>query len=802
MANKIDKATIDWLRGTYTKYEGQIKHQQTIDSKSAETVPAGRVLPQSIANKLDHGLYTHQAEAIESLRDGENVTIATPTSSGKTWVYTLYFALKKQREKDTRALFLYPTKALSADQEKAINDLLDDVGVDSVAETYDGDTKKGRKPKIRENRDVIISNFAAINYYLNDHTKWADLYDNIDLVVIDESHSYTGVQGMHVSWILRRLRRIIQHYGSNPQFVCSSATIGNPKEHSKKLVGEDFSVIETDGSPRGEREIAFWKPPETDVEETDDDEQQVSATTEVANVATHLGLHDVQTLSFLRSRQGCEVATKRGKRYASRSNTSGYAEIKPYHAALNKETRKEIENRLKQGEIDTVCSTNALELGIDIGSVDATVLGGYPGTRQSFWQQAGRSGRGTDDALSIFVTKNNAMDEYILNNPGFLLEDDVEDAVVSIENNSVYAKHILCASNEIPITESDTELLGPTDRLRSAINMWNAAGKITGTLSTAARYAGSPRPQSDISLYSTTDIEYDVRCSGAGNIDIEPIQKERAYRDFHPGALFLHDGVEYEVLRIEEDRRQPYIDVERVHTNERTITLNDKSIRDIESNREINLGNGFELHAGMGTVVINYDQYRRVPIYEDDESDDSTLHSIDLPPINLRTQMMWVKMPVDMQEQTMNRIPQTDQIEQPDSTNILSDMDDEEWTFSGGLHGAEHGMIKMAPLELRLDNSDMGGLSTPHHPEVGSPVWFIHDGVEGGVGFSHSVFDNFEDIAKKTKKRVNNCDCGDPTGCPSCLMSSQCGNDNEPLHKKATTTILDTLTEQYKNRQS
>lgn len=797
MTDPIQKINTDWLRDSYPEYEGQIKHQQTIQSKNADTVPASESLPQNIADSLDHGLYSHQAEAIELLRDGENITIATPTSSGKTWVYTLYYALKKQRNPDTRALFLYPTKALSADQEKAINDLLDKVGVDAIAETYDGDTQQKRKPKIRDNRDIIISNFAGINYYLNDHTKWGELYNNIDLVVIDESHSYTGVQGMHVSWILRRLRRVINHYGADPQFVCSSATIGNPREHSEKLVGEDFSIIDSDGSPRGKREIAFWEPPETDVEETEDDEQRISATTEIANVATHLGLNDIQTLSFLRSRQGCEVATKRGKRFASQSDHSGYADLNPYHAALNKQTRKKIENDLKDGQLDVVYSTNALELGIDIGSVDATVLGGYPGTRQSFWQQAGRSGRGTADALSVFITRDRAMDKYILDNPSFLLEDDVEDAVVSLENNSVYAKHILCAANEIPITQSDVGLLGSRDRLESAIEMWNAAGQITGSLSTAAQYAGPPRPQSQISLYSTTDIEYDVRCKGANSIDIEPIQKERAYRDFHPGALFLHNGIEYEVLRIEEDRRQPYIEVEQVHTNERTITLHDKSIRNIESNEEIDLGDGFVLHAGMGTVLIDYNQYRRVPIYESDESSGNTLHPIDLPPMELRTQMMWIELPSDMKQQTISNIPKEDHIQQPDDADIAGEMNDRMWTFAGGLHGGEHGMIKMAPLELRLDNSDMGGLSTPHHAEVGGPTWFIHDSVEGGVGFSHSVFHNFETVATKTLDRVENCDCTDPTGCPSCLMSSQCGNDNEPLHKKSTKVILETILNQF-----
>lgn len=339
------------------------------------------------------------------------------------------------------------------------------------------------------------------------------------------------------------------------------------------------------------------------------------ANTELASVTAHLGLSDVQTLSFLRSRQGCEIAAKKAQRATGDHPVDAYLDVDPYHAGLSKKRRRAIENKLKSGDIDGVLSTNALELGIDIGSVDATVLGGYPGKRQSFWQQLGRAGRGTADALSVFIPRDDAMDQYILDNPSYLLEDDVEDEVVSLDNNSVYAKHVLCASNEIRINSDDIDLLGEASRLKRALSVWRDAGRLKGNLDIGAQYAGPPRPETQINMYSTTDTQYDVRCVGDGTIDIEPVQKERAYRDFHPGALFMHDGVQYEVKEIDEDPHQPIIEVKQVSTNEYTITSSDERVHDVSTERTIRLNDDIALHAGMGTVDIAYTQYHRIPIY-------------------------------------------------------------------------------------------------------------------------------------------------------------------------------------------
>lgn len=782
--------SINWLRETFPKYENQVTHHAEMPAKTATTVPAENVLPAELATKLDHGLYTHQAKALKHLRNGDNVCAATSTASGKTWIYTLYFATLKQQNPYARGLFLYPTKALSNDQEKAVSELLNKLGINATVKTYDGDTNSEAKRDIRKNADIIITNFSALNHYLPHHHKWRRLYSNLELVVTDESHNYTGILGMHASWIIRRLKRVISEYGSYPQYICSTATIGNPKEHSNRLLDEDFTVISNDGSPRGKRDIGIWAPPAV---QNPLDESQRSATTEIAEISTHLAKSGVQTLCFVRSRQGVEVAAKRAETAASNHPTDTPITVAPYHAGLSKHRRKQLEQQIQAGKIDCVFSTSALELGIDIGGIDATVVGGYPGTRQSFWQQIGRAGRGNDESLSVFVTKESAMDQYINSHPGYLLEDDVEDAVISLSNNTVYARHILCAAEELPLTSDDIDLLGSEPRLRSAVSLWDDAGKLAGSLDSRVQYTGPPRPQSTISIYGTGNEEFDVECVGDDDISLESVNKERAYREFHPGALFMHDGLQYEVLELHEDRPRQYIEVEQVHVNERTITRHDKTVRDVEENRRIDLGEGYSLHAGMATIDINYYEYVRVPIYEDGDTGESLPKPITLDPVSIRTAVMWVELPDDMQHQVMNHIDASDMIDPSDSSTEHAMQTPDEWTFCGGLHGAEHGMIKLSPLELRIDNSDIGGLSTPLHPETECPTWFIHDGIDGGIGFAHSIYENFTDIAEKTRERVSECSCSDPTGCPSCLMSDQCGNDNEPLHKIATQLILDAV---------
>jgi DEAD/DEAH box helicase domain-containing protein len=531
------------------------------------------------------------------------------------------------------------------------------------------------------------------------------------------------------------------------------------------------------------------------VDELDPDEilpsMRRNADDEAAGVLVHLGKNDIQTLMFTGSRQGTEIGVKRAID-ASKSHPDGnYVDIAPYHAGLSKQKRRAVENKLAGGDLDGVISTSALELGIDIGSMDATVLTGYPGTRQSFWQRVGRAGRGNTDSLSVFVPQSDAIDQYVLDNPEYLLDENIEDAVVDLSNNSVYAKHILCAASERPLTTDDKQWFGPIDRLK----MWEAAGQIVGDLDRGAQYNGTARPQSDISMYATTDEQYRVKQLD-GEIDMEPLDKERVYREYYPGALVLYDGDQYEVQRVVEDTYNPFVEVEETTTRNYTQAIHDKRVRNLEITQSRDLGNGYQLCAGMGTVHIDYSAYNVIDMYSGEIVE--PMVPIDLDPISLRTQLMWIAFPNDIMERVIRSIP-SDSLIEPKSDAEFASMGEREYTVAGGLHGGEHGMIKMAPLELRLDNSDMGGLSTLRHPELGTPVWFIHDAVEGGVGFAHSIYENFEAVAQRTLERIEACSCGRTIGCPACLMSSQCGNQNEPLHRPAASSLLRAALEQLQN---
>jgi len=790
------------LEESFPEYEQQLQETAVQSAKDADTVPPAEVLPDVLAEQLENDLYSHQAEALQELKEGSNVSVATSTSSGKTWVYALYFALRKLANPDARGLFLYPTKALSAGQEEALNELFSKLGVDARAERYDGDTNQDRQKIIRERIDVPISNFAGINQYLEFHQKWRDVFANCELVVVDEAHTYSGVHGMHVSWVIRRLRRLLDYYGADPQFVCTTATIGNPEEHARLLTGAEFDIIDEDGSPHGRREIAFWEPP---LQDTDDDlldsmdgeplpSMRKSAADEAAGVLAHLTKHDMQTLMFSDSRQGTEVGVKRTIEAASAHPDSGtYAEYGPYHAGLSQDKREATENALRAGEIDGIVSTSALELGIDIGTMDATIISGYPGTRQSFWQRIGRAGRGTSNSLSVYVPQTDGVDQYILDNPEYLLEDNIEDAVVNLSNNTVFAQHVLCAASERPLTRADADWFGPEDRLERAVKMWTNAGQMVGNLDRGAQYNGTARPQSDISIYTTSGEQFEVRQTD-GEIDMEPLDKERVYRQYHPGALVMYDGQQYEVQDVVEDTYRPYVEVKSTYTRNYTQAIHTKTIDNLEVERTRDLGNGYQLAAGMGRVIIDYTAYNVIDMF--DGTVEEPLVPIDLPPIMIRTQLMWISFPDSIIDRVMDEISVDDYLN-PDADSDFAALGEREYTLAGGLHGGEHGMIKMSPLELRLDNDDMGGLSQLDHPELESPVWFIHDAVEGGVGFAHSIYENFEAVAERTRERIAQCGCGRTDGCPACLMSSQCGNQNKPLHREAATELLDAALEQF-----
>lgn len=769
------------LESSYPKYYGQIEYVHTQQRKAAQTVPASTVLPDRIADRLDFDLYTHQADALNALKNDENVCVSTSTSSGKTLVYALHIARNYLSSQDTTAMLVYPTKALARDQQENLTELYEELGLDINVSVYDGDTPSNERPKIRNEANVVITNFSGLNVYLPSYPKWSRVFQNIDVVAIDESHSYTGIQGMHVSWIVRRFKRILAEFDANPQYVLTSATIGNPNEHSMALTGEKVTVIDNDGSPRGKRDIVFWNPPMLDMDE-DSDFGRVPANQEATQLLTHLTTKNVQTLMFSRARKSTELNSERVQRILNNPENpinGRNVNVESYNAGHGKETRRKTEDQLKTGALDGVISTNALELGIDIGSVDATIMCGYPGTRQSFWQQLGRSGRGTSDALSILVADYDNIDQFIMKNPDYVLGDHIEDAVIDMENNPVYAKHILCAANEVPLMERDKQYFG-NERLERVVKMWKRTGKLVGDLEAGVQFNDRTRPQSSISMYAAGDDQFNIHCE-SGSLDMEPIDRERAYRDFHEGAIHLHRGDTYEVTNVTNHGPQPTINLKKDNSIDYyTQTESDISIRELEKMESREIGD-FELCWGKGTVEAHYHSFVQKKIGSDTVIGAPKATGND--PIEMRTQMLWFEVPDNVQQQMIEDTA----FDGGDDSRAVPE------GYLGGLHAAEHGMIAMAPLELMMDKNDLGGQSVWNHSEFDNAAVIIYDGIAGGLGFSKSIYKKFEQIAANTNDMIHTCGCPGTEGCPACVMSSNCGDNNEPLHTAQATRLFDEL---------
>ena len=819
----------------------------------AATVPVAEVLRPTLANRYPFEPYSHQAAALEALAAGDNVVVTTATASGKTHVYALQIARylldagvlradgTRAADADTAAtaLCLFPTKALAQDQLEALESLFADLGLAVRVDRYDGDTTGDRRA-IRERADVVLTNFAGLNVYLPHHDKWSHFLSSLQLIVIDESHTYTGIQGMHVAWILRRLHRVVEYWGGDPQYVLTSATIGNPRRHAETLVDAPVTVVDEDGAPQGPRDVVLWNPPpQTANDETegvaDTDEgiaARVPASVEAPKVFDHLTGRGVRTLLFCPSRKLTELAVQRADehRRTTRPLDRGSAVARAaYHAGFGRRTRRSREQQLKTGKLTGLATTSALELGIDIGDLDATVLMGYPGQRQAFWQRIGRAGRGTDRSLAVMVGDHRTLDQYVMTHPEYLLESDVEDAVVDVSNDAVFARHLLCAATELAIDTTDVDTFADGDRLGAAVQMWQEAGFLDGHLDAGVHYCGPGRPQRRINLYGSSESRYHLRLADGvdrqrwglpDQLDLESIDRHRAYRDYHEGAVRLHDGRQYEVVAVDEHRPQPVIELTPVECEYYTRTRRQVTVLDAESemSRE---HNGFTLHFGRGTVLVDHHAYDQ--LYVGTGRPKRQRIPTDTPPIRIDTQLCWLEVPPAVEDALVWRY-------RAFGTETGIDPDDPAPAHLGyvaGLHAAEHATIQTAPLELRVDKGDLGGLATlvmdthfahPDREHVGDEVrdsfaaathalerrgdeltgrttsgWFIYDGIDGGLGFARAIYENFESLAKRARDQLRDCACGRPNGCPACTFDERCGNDNKPLLRAAAVDVLDCL---------
>ncbi|MFB6107332.1 MAG: DEAD/DEAH box helicase [Haloplanus sp.] len=764
---------VEWLRER-PYYEGQVVDRRRLPGRDPTYADCDLEprLADALADRGVDRLYRHQVDAVEAVRDGRNVVVATPTASGKSLAYAVP-AFERAMASGARTLYLGPQNALVADQAATLSDLAAGLGFGSRVSvaTYTGRLSKTEKREVRYRRPtVLLSNPDMLHYGLlpHAHRLWEWLFSSLETVVIDEVHAYRGVFGSHVALVCRRLARVCERFGSDPQFVCASATVGNPVEHAARVTGRpesSFALVDEDASGRGPREWVLWNPPEYDGEGASG--RRRSSHVETKRLFTDLVTRGHQTLAFTRARQTAErYATESADALRERGERDLARRVAAYQASLRDERRRELEDGLHDGDVAGVWSTNALELGVDVGGLDAVLVDGYPGTRMSTFQQAGRAGRGDDPALVVLVAGEDQLDQYLMANPDDLFDGDAERAVTDPENDHLLPDHVASAAAENWLSTDDERHFGP--QFPDVVADLEAEGRLERRETaegTRWTHAGDRSPQHAMALRRVDDREVELLDRRNGEVTAS-LGFGDALRDAHPGAVYHHQGQSYEVTDLDLDR--DVAELQPTWADYYTRVLTEKSI-EVRRDREataLSARPDTEVRFAEVTVTERVTGFERR-----DAGRGETLgrETLSLPETSLDTRALYFTVP-------------------PDVAREMESVGD----FAGGIHAAEHGMISLFPLDLLCDRADVGGLSTPHHPHTGASTIFVYDGYPGGVGLARSGYDRVESLMARTARLVDACDCAD--GCPACVQSPHCGNANEPLAKAPAVVLLEALT--------
>ena len=741
-------------------YRGQIVHHERIPPRPARygklLRPLLKSLDEALAAMGASRLYVHQAQAINAVRDGHNVILATSTASGKTLAYNVPVVEAILNDWQSRALYLFPTKALAQDQLRSLRQITERAG-GVVFGTYDGDTPQGARTRLRRQAAIILTNPDMLHMgILPNHNLWSKFFANLRFVVIDEAHVYRGIFGSHVACVLRRLLRVCEFYGAHPQFILCSATIANPGEHAERLTGEEVEVITDDGSPQMQKEFLLWNPPFVDKAKI----ARRSANAEAAFLFGEMAQRGIRNITFTRTRKVAELILRYAREALSETHPDLASRIRSYRAGYLAEERREIEQALFRGHLLGVTATNALELGVDVGALDATVTVGYPGTIASIWQQAGRAGRGKKDSLSILIGLDNPLDQYFMREPKELFGRPTEHALIDPGNPYLLHQHLPCAAHECPLTNDDEHLFGPT--FADAMAQLERSG-VLEYRSERWFTVGIRYPAERVNIRSISGSTFSLLDESNNYRMLEQIDGATAMHRIHPGAVYLHQGETYMVTHLDLDTQTAHVrpvDVD-YYTTPREIN----DVRIVRSWQVRHFPN-CDAFYGQVRVTEQVIGFKRVQQYTETQLDTALL---DLPSQSFVTSALWFNVPADIALRVAR-----------------AGLD-----FVGGLHALEHASIGLLPLFAMCDRLDIGGLSTPSHEDTGEAQVFIYDGHPGGVGIAEKGFLLLEKLWAATRKTIAECPCRD--GCPSCVQSPKCGNNNEPLDKAAAVAILDAL---------
>ncbi len=733
---------------------GRLVHAETMPERPAITGTLERPLPPELAHlEPINGFWSHQAQAINHARNGESVVVATGTASGKSLAYQVPIAESVVTGlRSGTSLLLYPTKALAQDQLRAFGEL-NVPGMQAI--TYDGDTPREQRTWARSNANVVLTNPEMLHYsVLPHHAKWATFLKRLDYVVVDELHVLRGIFGTHVSHVLRRLQRACALYGSDPTFIFSSATIGAPSELAEGLCGKSVVAVNHDGSPCATRHVALVQPAVVNEEKG----LRQSPATETIKVVSELVLSGRRVIAFCASRS----LTERVAAGVARSLPPELRDsVRSYRSGYLAAERREIEAELNDGKIRAVAATSALELGVDIGGLDATVLCGFPSTIASFWQQIGRAGRSGQESLAVLIAGDDQLDQWFVSHPKDLFERPPEPAVINVTNPNILDPHLTCAAYESPLRYADdtwwpdlddgVRRLVLSDEIRLRPDPRNVP---------KGHWAGRGIPFGKIGLRSASGGEVKI-VDRSGSL-IGTVDGSRAASLVHPGAIYLHRGQPWKVLDLDLHTRQAT--VERDPGDTWTQARSTIQIEALSTGATKSVGESL-LHLGVVKVTTTVTGYQ---VKQLGRREPRATIDLDLPPQELVTTSIWYEW-------------------QPD---VLAMAGVRGFNVPGALHAAEHAAIGILPLFTICDRWDVGGVSIAEAPQSGLPTVFIYDGYPGGAGVAELAFDAADRHLQATSEVLETCPC--LSGCPSCVQSPKCGNGNEPLDKHAALALLQT----------
>jgi DEAD/DEAH box helicase domain-containing protein len=746
--------------GAWDPALGPAREDGRLVAESAEAATMAKLtgLPDSLHPALAEALmaggieslYSHQAAAYETAK-GSNLILTSGTASGKSLSFNLPVLDGIAQDPKRRAIYLYPTKALAQDQARKLGELRPPGLREAI---YDGDTPREDRPSIRRRANLVLTNPDMLNVgVLPHHKRWGDFLANLGWVVVDEAHTYRGVFGSHVANVLRRLRRVARLYGAEPRFVLASATIANPKELAERLTGLDFELLDDDGAPRAGREIVMWNPPVIEQRTM----TRRSPVSEAADLLVELVSHGVRTICFMRSRRGIELINRFASDELGRRGQGALADrIAPYRAGYTPQQRREIEAQLASGDLLAVAATDALELGIDVGELDAAICVNFPGTVASLRQMWGRAGR-RRRGLAVYVAGEDALDQFFCRHPDEFLERPVEAAILDHRSQQIQMQHLLAAAYEAPLgaDPEDDEILGEgwrerAERMVTAGELRRGRGERYLTR-TGDFVAGR------IALRSSSADSVAVVDASSGEM-LGNVEAERAFSTVHPGAVYLHLGRSYQVTELDIGSRRAIVKPFDGDYYTQVKKETEVYIEGLETQRG---ALGVELNFGTVSVSEQVIAYQRKRLGDNKVID---IVSLDLPEQDFVTQALWYVLGERMAAAFPSEV------------------------LLGALHASEHGQIAVLPLIAMCDRWDIGGLSTNIHFQTGQPTIFIYDGHPGGIGITRRGYEEFERLVGDADRLIRECPCDD--GCPSCVQSPKCGNLNEHLHKGGALELM------------